>query len=847
MSLLAREESPSRIKKGETLDGGQLIQIIDYDGDIVGDIDAWMKRQNLADVGFNYNVITILGSQSSGKSSLMNALFKCNFQVMDHVHGHSQTTKGIWLGRDGISAASNAPPCLVVDVEGIDSRERGEDRQTFEHRSALFALALTDCLCINVWYHSLGNFTASGYGLLKTVMEVNLELFAQDKNTPRTLLLFAVRDWAEVMTPLEVVKEKIAREYVERIWNEIKKPAAYENSTPYDLFDFQVFGLAHKFMNPEQFDRDVAALREMWRTSLRPPRYSRHVPADGFARYATSIWEVIKEQEQLNIPNQKEMLAIYRCQEIKTSVLSSLAGEVSATQAKVQQGQMDEGAFSQWLQRVATAALAEYMEHASRYQSDVCRRVKGELLEGLTSTVQPVVDGLLSRARDAIANDFLEKLTASLAGRLVLDAWSTYNDSSAELLRDAQQRFLAAARACNADLPDGSHIAFSTELVLDGMTHMLTKDIETVRDKQQVQLVGLLQTTCDGKLIGVADSLSSRGFTPLKFWEICRSKAASAAGDCFSMFFNAHRGLSSQDGTEGSDESRKVEFEIQCRVLALTQLRKQIENVVANLHVLILDRFQTFFSYDEEDQPRQWESLSPEQLQKIFVEAKEQALVLLPTFTCMRLHPLSVATPTLVPASAPRGPGVPSSPSSASEFFETSVLSESEKCELTPFLPARFFSDLLDALQTQATHQKTLRQMQQMCRDAQMLQQGRAAVSWRSVPLWGWLVLLALGWNELAALLHFVTGNWILLPFFLLTVVAVAAAVFTGNVGVVLASFNHFVLLAKTVAVPVAKQILIKALNAVEPQPAAARPARSAREISASALGGAKAPETISR
>ncbi|PHJ15418.1 root hair defective 3 gtp-binding protein [Cystoisospora suis] len=201
-SLLSPKEGENNKKKkkhGEALDGGQLIQIIDYEGDIVADLDSWISKEKLRDVGFNFNVVTILGSQSSGKSSLMNALFGCNFQVMDHVHGHSQTTKGIWLGRDGFSrrldengifsssssfsadSQGQEQPTLVVDVEGIDSRERGEDRQTFEHRSALFALALADCLCINVWYHSLGNFTASGYGLLKTVMQVNLELFAQQK------------------------------------------------------------------------------------------------------------------------------------------------------------------------------------------------------------------------------------------------------------------------------------------------------------------------------------------------------------------------------------------------------------------------------------------------------------------------------------------------------------------------------------------------------------------------------------------------------------------------------------------------------------------------------------------
>lgn len=45
---------------------------------------------------------------------------------MDGDHGRTQTTKGIWMA---VNAASNI---LVFDIEGTDSKERGEQRMTFE-------------------------------------------------------------------------------------------------------------------------------------------------------------------------------------------------------------------------------------------------------------------------------------------------------------------------------------------------------------------------------------------------------------------------------------------------------------------------------------------------------------------------------------------------------------------------------------------------------------------------------------------------------------------------------------------------------------------------------------------
>lgn len=95
-----------------------------------------------------------------------------------------QTTKGIWLSKnkresiDG-SAKKMAENILVMDVEGTDGRERGED-QDFERKSALFALATSEVLIVNIWEHQVGLYQGANMGLLKTVFEVNLQLFLKD-------------------------------------------------------------------------------------------------------------------------------------------------------------------------------------------------------------------------------------------------------------------------------------------------------------------------------------------------------------------------------------------------------------------------------------------------------------------------------------------------------------------------------------------------------------------------------------------------------------------------------------------------------------------------------------------
>ena len=125
----------------------------------------------LANKKLQYNTVSVIGCQSSGKSTLLNLLFGTTFDVMDDDFGRQQTTKGIWM------SCNEEKNVLVFDIEGTDSKERGEQRMTFEQTTSLFALAIADVLMINMWTQDVGRYGASNYGLLKVIFECNLKLF----------------------------------------------------------------------------------------------------------------------------------------------------------------------------------------------------------------------------------------------------------------------------------------------------------------------------------------------------------------------------------------------------------------------------------------------------------------------------------------------------------------------------------------------------------------------------------------------------------------------------------------------------------------------------------------------
>lgn len=107
--------------------------------------ENYIDNTGLKSVGKDYNTLAIIGCQSSGKSTLLNKLFDTNFEVMVEEKGRGQTTQGIWV------AMNKEYKVIILDCEGTDSKERGEDRLRFEHCSSLFALAMADVLIINMW------------------------------------------------------------------------------------------------------------------------------------------------------------------------------------------------------------------------------------------------------------------------------------------------------------------------------------------------------------------------------------------------------------------------------------------------------------------------------------------------------------------------------------------------------------------------------------------------------------------------------------------------------------------------------------------------------------------------
>lgn len=309
------------------------IQVIDEDKQFNTQLIDYIEKASLnKNIGDKYHIVSVFGSQSTGKSTLLNRLFNTNFDVMDETK-RQQTTKGIWMAYSPVISSTidkkgqdRAENIFVMDVEGTDGRERGED-QDFERKAALFALATSEILIINTWETQIGLYQGANMGLLKTVFEVNLSLFGKSKlqknDDHKVLLLFVIRDHLGV-TPLDNLANTITQD-LQKMWDDLNKPQELSHLEFDQLFDLKFHTLSHKVLQEDKFNDDVKQLGNKFIDPshdqfLWLDNYHHDIPIDGWTMYAENCWKQIDSNKDLDLPTQQVLVAKFKCDEILNSL-----------------------------------------------------------------------------------------------------------------------------------------------------------------------------------------------------------------------------------------------------------------------------------------------------------------------------------------------------------------------------------------------------------------------------------------------------------------------------------------------------------------------------------------------
>lgn len=382
-------------------------QLINADGNFIGNLPVTESEAQT----HTYRTVAVVGCQSGGKSTLLNQVFNTNFPVLDAPRlGRRRTTLGIWAA---VVPSSESPTSnsryIVLDVEGTDSRERGEGAKTFENRTTLFTLALSDVVLVNMWAHDLGRYSAANYELFETVFAHALALKKQKlfKNIVKIIIVVRDHDGESAMADIK----RILMGDLNNIWDSLKQPDILLT----DVFHIDVFTLPHKSYSQGAFQRGVSQLSQWLNVQLfssseddnfvDSPR-SLSTPLGGFDALAKQIWNSVSgctsgvDGIGLDLPKQATLAAHYKCGEIIHQLLNSNDSEVGqvidALRIDVEsQWQNPIDHFSKRVRDISECSLQRFDERTIGYVRR--RKQDGEVIDEIG---KGVLNAVLERRRE---------------------------------------------------------------------------------------------------------------------------------------------------------------------------------------------------------------------------------------------------------------------------------------------------------------------------------------------------------------------------------------------------------------------------------------------------------------
>ncbi|XP_059303103.1 protein ROOT HAIR DEFECTIVE 3-like [Lycium ferocissimum] len=584
--------------------------LIDGDGafNVVG-VENFMKEVKLAECGLSYAVVSIMGPQSSGKSTLLNHLFHTNFREMDAYKGRSQTTKGIWMAR----CAGIEPCTLVMDLEGTDGRERGEDDTAFEKQSALFALAVSDIVLINMWCHDIGREQAANKPLLKTVFQVMMRLFSPRKTT----LMFVIRD--KTRTPLENL-EPVLREDIQKIWDSVPKPQAHKETPLSEFFNVEVVALSSFEEKEEQFKEQVASLRQRFFHSIAPGGLAGDrravVPASGFSFSSQEIWRVIKENKDLDLPAHKVMVATVRCEEIANEKYVAFTENEEWRQLEEAVNSHSVRGFGRKLSSILDACLSEYDAEATFFDEGVRSSKRKQLKEKLLQLVQPAYQSMLGHIRSDTFERFKEAFEKALKG----------GKGFALSARECTESFMSHFDEESTDAII-DQAKWDSSRVRDKLRRDVDAHIAEVRSAKLAEVTTLYETKLNEALAGPVEALLDGAGDDT--WPAIRKLLQRETDTAVSGFASA---LSGFEMDEESRDSMVLRLKDYARGVVEAKTKEEAGRVLSRMK----DRFSTLFSHDQDSMPRIW--TGKEDIRAITKTARSASLKLLSVMAAVRLE-----------------------------------------------------------------------------------------------------------------------------------------------------------------------------------------------------------------
>ncbi len=144
--------------------------------------------------------------------------------------------------------------------------------------------------------------------------------------------------------------------------------------------------MPHKMYQESLFYDKAAELKARFTVDAKDSLFlndadQKNIPLDGLHVYIDKSWESIKDQKELNLPDQREMVANYRCIELKEEALQLVEPAIRELQKQCDNAYVKD--FYEQTMTIMTKASNYYADVAKQYDRSIFAKIKKELIASL--------------------------------------------------------------------------------------------------------------------------------------------------------------------------------------------------------------------------------------------------------------------------------------------------------------------------------------------------------------------------------------------------------------------------------------------------------------------------------
>lgn len=166
--------------------------------------------------------------------------------------------------------------------------------------------------------------------------------------------------------------------------------------------------LPHKVFQEEQFNIKVDELKNRFNKSAEdnvfPKGENKNLPLDGLQIFIDQTWDVIRNQKELNLPDQRQMVANFRCTEIKGEAIEKVQADINALRLESEKSII--GNFQERCAKIVQTAGSHFESNANQYSGVVFSKVMKELMAQLYQTLYICFASQLKLIRQKVFDEF---------------------------------------------------------------------------------------------------------------------------------------------------------------------------------------------------------------------------------------------------------------------------------------------------------------------------------------------------------------------------------------------------------------------------------------------------------